>query len=377
MINRRKLLVQALKLLIAAALVVWLYLKIQWNDTHVDGELRRGFLTILSTANKPLLLGALACFLMPVLILSVRWWYLLRIQRIHIPLRESVRLTFLGTFFNYIVPGTVSGDLVKAWYVAKHTHRKAAALISIFVDRVVGLVEFAILPVIVMTIMFSAGAINAQNWHDRFRTPTIVVGVVLAGAAAALSVLLIPGLRRLLRLGELAHKIKPIREHLPVAAEAAEIYRSQIGSLVKALAVTLGGQAFFITGIMLTGLSMGLVGQSEGLVPWFQFFLYVPLIYIIAAVPITPGAAGVAEAFYLLFFKAFGLADTEILAMALVSRLLPMLVSLPGLFVYLTGTKMPKAADMQAEMAEGEGAGQAAFADQQQVAEEVQGRRES
>jgi uncharacterized membrane protein YbhN (UPF0104 family) len=114
-------------------------------------------------------------------------------------------------------------------------------------------------------------------------------------------------------------------------------------SLLKALGVTLGGQAFFITGIMLCGLALRLP------VPPFQYFLYVPLIYIIAAVPISPGGLGVAENCYLLFLGGFA-GSTEILSLAAVARLLPMICSLPGLVIWMRGPRLPKANQIQAQM---------------------------
>jgi len=300
---------------------------------------QRGFRRTLASADRMLLAAAFALFGVPVIILAVRWWYLLRIQRIDIGLWESVRLTFLGTFFNFVVPGLVSGDLVKAWYASRHTDRKAAALLSVFVDRVVGLLEFAILPAVVMAVMFAVGVGDLR----RLAVPAAMVAVVLASVAASLAVLLSPGLRRVLHLSKVIARL-PLQRQIALAGQAATLYRRRLGALVKALGLTFGGQTIFITAIMLTGLSLALP------VPWYQYFLYVPLIYIIAAVPISPGGLGVAEAFFVTFFSPAGAAPSEILALALMVRLIPMIWSLPGLVVALTGPKRPPAADIQAEL---------------------------
>lgn len=335
--------VVVVKLAVAAALLYWAFHNFRLHDyADSSGQLQRGFITIISQSRWWLLPPATLCFLAPILILSIRWWYLLRIQQIHLSIGQAVRLTFLGTFFNYVVPGTVSGDLVKAYYVARHTHRTAAVLVSVFVDRVVGLVEFAILPVVVMGGMLLAGAITPENFRQRFFWPVVVVGVVLAGSAVFGVVLLSPRVRGLLHLRQLAQRL-PLGEHLAVAAEAANVYRSRLPSLAKALGVTLGGQAFFITGVMLCGLALRLP------VPAFQYFLYVPLIYIIAAVPISPGGLGVAENCYLLFLGGFA-GSTEILALAALARLLPMICSTPGLVVAMSGPHLPKMSQMQAQM---------------------------
>lgn len=339
----RKALVLALKLGVAVVLL-WLVLrKVQWEDftQTVNGRevAYRGFCSTVASADWRLLALSVAAFLAPLFMLSVRWWYLLRIQQIHISFIESVRLTLLGQFFSYVLPGTVSGDVVKAYYVSRHTDRKAAALVSVFVDRAVGLLEFALLPAAVMAVMAAAGAdLSSMRW------PAAVVGVVLLAVAGGMGVLLSPRLRAMLRLGRLL-SFGRLRQHVEVAAEAANLYRRRIGALLKTLGITFGGQAFFITGVMLAGLSLHLP------VPWHQYFLYVPLIYIVAAVPISPGGWGVAEISFGLCFRRFfpdpEAAASPLLALALVARLIPMLLSLPGLAVALRGPRMPSA-EMQA-----------------------------
>ena len=153
----RKILIIVIKFAVAAGLL-WLVLrKVHWNDytSAVEGETvaLRGFKTTVMSANPYLLAAAFVCFFLPLIVLGVRWWYLLRIVRVRIPLGEAIRMTLLGEFYNCVIPGTVSGDLVKVYYVAKHTDRKAAVLVSAFTDRVVGLFEFAILPAVAMAVM--------------------------------------------------------------------------------------------------------------------------------------------------------------------------------------------------------------------------------
>ena len=299
----------------------------------------RGFARTLASARPVLLAGSVLLFLLPVFVLAVRWWYLLRILELRIPLWEAVRLTFLGTFFNYVVPGMVSGDLVKAYYLSRHVPRKAAVLVSVFVDRVVGLLQFAVLPAAVMAGMLLAGAGPTQ----RLALPAAMVAVVLLGVVVSLALVLSPRARSALGVDRLLSRL-PIQGHLEVMAEAGHLYRRRLGGLLKALGITSGGQAAFITAIMLAGMSLSVP------LPWYQYFLYVPLIYIIAAVPISPGGLGLTETFYVAFFVPAGAAASEVLALALVARLIPMLCSLPGLVVALTGAKLPPREQIRAEM---------------------------
>jgi len=53
---------------------------------------------------------------------------------------DSLRLSFVGTFFNLVIPGAVGGDLVKAAYLARMNLPRTQAIATLLIDRVVGLV---------------------------------------------------------------------------------------------------------------------------------------------------------------------------------------------------------------------------------------------
>lgn len=70
----------------------------------------------------------------------VRWYFLIRALDLPFPLRNAFRLGLVGTFWNTFLPGSVGGDLVKAYAIAQgHPERKAAAVSTVIADRLVGL----------------------------------------------------------------------------------------------------------------------------------------------------------------------------------------------------------------------------------------------
>jgi uncharacterized protein (TIRG00374 family) len=376
----------AAKLLLAAALLALVFHKVHWGDyvvladgsepevARVQGDslevqsgrwwwssrftvsadqcrpiagsttiVRRGFVTSVAELDKLLLLGACGGFVVSVLVIAVRWCFLLRLLDIRIRLWECVRLTFLGQFFNTVVPGTVGGDLVKAYFAAKHTPRKAAALVSIFVDRVLGLAELTLLGGVMLIVTLAAGLAPAAD----LKFAIITVPVVVALLVVSFALLLSARLRRALHLQKLYSRL-PIAHHFAAAGEAATMYRRRLGSLLKAVAITFGGHLVWIGSISLIGMSLNLD------VPLYKYFLYVPLIYIIGAVPLTPGGVGIIEGLYVKFFAPAS--PSAVVAMALIARLIPIFWGLPGLWVYLRGARVPKAAAMEAELAQDESA---------------------
>jgi uncharacterized protein (TIRG00374 family) len=70
---------------------------------------------------------------------TLRWQVLLRTQGAILPFSRILKLNLVGAFFNIALPGAVSGDFVKAVYVAKQFKDKRAAVFgSMLFDRILG-----------------------------------------------------------------------------------------------------------------------------------------------------------------------------------------------------------------------------------------------
>lgn len=96
---------------------------------------------------------------------------------------------------------------------------------------------------------------------------------------------------------------------------------------------------FIVAAFVLSVMSVGISLEIE--LAWHQYFLYIPLIAILAAVPVTPGGVGVMEQLFLYFFSAAG-DPSKILAMALLYRLVLLLCGLPGAVIFLISDKISR-----------------------------------
>lgn len=90
-----------------------------------------------------------ACAAMGLMLTIVRWWVLARALALPLPPREALRLGLLGYFFNTLLPGSIGGDLVKMAAVVRTQDRRTAAVASIMIDRIIGLVGIVLLVVLV------------------------------------------------------------------------------------------------------------------------------------------------------------------------------------------------------------------------------------
>ena len=325
----RSALIIAAKVLVAAALLGWVISQVAWHS----------FIAAVAGIHAGGLCCALAGFAVALLLTAVRLCYLVRLQDISISLWEVVRLTFLGQFFNMVMPSTVGGDLVKAYYVAKHTPKKASVVVSVFVDRMTGVAGLTVMAAIVLV----ATAAGDLGGVEKLRRSAIAVAAAVAAIALAMTFLLSGRFRRLFHLQKLYSRL-PIAHHISAAGEAARVYARRPGSLARALMITFCGQIVWVGSIAMIGKSLSLP------IPWYDYYLYVPLIYIIGAVPIAPGGLGLLEVAYRAFFVTAVVAPGQVLALALIARLAQMFWGLPGVVVAVTGARVPAARAMQAEL---------------------------
>ena len=83
--------------------------------------------------------------LLGVMIAFLRWFGLVRLQGIQIPLADSLRLSIVGGLFNLIIPGAVGGDLVKAAYLSRMDIPRTRVIASMVIDRLLGLLGLFLL----------------------------------------------------------------------------------------------------------------------------------------------------------------------------------------------------------------------------------------
>jgi glycosyltransferase 2 family protein len=82
-------------------------------------------------------------FVLCVAVLAIqyaRWYVLVRALDLPFTVGGAFRLGLVGTFYNVFLPGSVGGDFVKAYFIARGApDRRAAAVATVVIDRIVGL----------------------------------------------------------------------------------------------------------------------------------------------------------------------------------------------------------------------------------------------
>jgi len=333
------------RFLVMAGLVAYVVRQVEWSDT--DGGRVAGIRTIaLRLAEHwELVLAAFGVMLLQSPLGAVRWRLLLRVQGIHITFLESLRLTYIGWFFNTWMPGATGGDFIKAYYIAKQTHHKPEAVTVVFLDRVIGLVSLAMLGAI--AVLISAG-------DERLRVAQTIVVSFLALAVLGSGLFYSRRMRRLVRLDRLLSRL-PLRHIVERADRALFIYRHHKAAVATAILYSWGAQAVSVLAIW--WLATGLGSRAA----WYHFLLNMPVVWIGWSLVPVPGGFGVAESLAQHLFGPSVLggaagplpaaeAATLALAMILALRLVQGVVSLPGAVFYLVRRTAVSPREMRVEM---------------------------
>lgn len=233
-----------------------------------------------------LLVGLLASGI-PIVLITVRWQFLLRTQQLRPSFSRLLGITFIGYFFNAFLLGSTGGDLMKAWYVARETpEARTRAAFSILIDRVIGL-----------TMLASAGLAGVLWQWPRFaaradlqRIPLVLGAPLLLVAATVAAVVWLPPRR-------LPQRFQP-------GLTAARQYLAAWPQTVAAAAITVP--------VHLVSFYAGFaIAQALHLnVTYAEICVVLAVMFFAISVPVSVSGHGVREGILLLLFQLFAIGET-------------------------------------------------------------------
>lgn len=318
-----------LKLAVVAALLWWLV---------QSGKLDFGQLGEV-VQNPTIVVANVALWSLGYVVLGgFRWWLLLRGLDLEMPFIRTLRLQLIGFFFNTAMPGAVGGDIVKAVYVIReqHSQRKTPAMLTILIDRVVGLVGLFVL----------AGlSIGYMLEREALRPLALFVGVGLLGFAVGAAVLFYPFPEGKDPIARLLSAKLPGFSLLHSIYQAARSYRRRKRVLLAAVGISMVIQ---VGGLLYAWyLTQTLTSQTPAigeLVPIYTIGV------MTTALPLAPGGLGVGHvAFDRLFHLAGLTGGANVFNVMVLGQLI---LNLFGFIPYvLHRTKLPDMAELQSELA--------------------------
>lgn len=288
------------------------------------------------------LLLAILCFCVGLCLIGFRWWVFMRAQKICVPLLLAIKLTFLGQFFTNFMPSAVGGDLVRAWYISKHTEKRLQAAIGVAADRLMGLAGTIILAFssFILFMRDKEGFFQVDKKENPLKTffynHPIPGYWFLIGGFILLGIFIL--FAKIVDLRKFFNKLKTAIVHLfQQTSQVLLIYVRHPWILLFGLSISILMQ-------MLVIFSFWLIGRDLDMqTPIHYYFVFFPMMWIVGALPLSIAGIGILEGGLVLLFVRFAGASKDLVtALALCQRLAWIIGSLPGMVVHLMGAHRRK-----------------------------------
>lgn len=297
-----------------------------WALRLVDlDSLRR----VLGGASPPWILAGVGLFFLSQMGCIARW-------RLLAPAHPSVKWPFLADsffvaqFFNIFLPTTIGGDVIRGYDLIKATGEWKGSLASILVDRLIGFTG-SVLMASAAWALFPAARLDPV-----VRTAFTVMWGLLAAAFAVL------GSRRVLRtmlrpfskigLGTLGAHAKQFQEAL---RERLWNPRRMLGALGLSAIVQLVWILVF----------SAVARALHASVPLLYLVLAVPIIMMIAQIPVSLNGWGVREGATVLLLGRMGVPAAEALSLSLLCAVIPLLSGAAGAALFLARRRKKRPRD--------------------------------
>lgn len=251
---------------------------------------------------------------------SVQWWILLRNDGIAIPWRQSFSFYFVGLFFNNFLISQVGGDMFRMVDVKRYSQKGASAVSSVFVDRMLGLLVMSSMTILATPWLFFQESINR-----RFLIP---VGLLVAGWFFILFLLLNK---------KAARPFARMLDRVPgrLVFRGRDVYHNihRFGNRGKWLLwpVTLAFGVQFLR--ILTHYYLGLAVGIQ--VPLIYYFMFIPVIAIMASLPVSLGGLGMREQTGVVLFGLVGVVAVQATAMELMAYIISVFTTIPGGMIFV------------------------------------------
>jgi glycosyltransferase 2 family protein len=265
---------------------------------------------------------------MTILLAMIRWQMVLRVPGLYLGAGRTAEISLVAHFFNSFLLGSTGGDLMKAYYAGRETHhKKTEAVVTVFVDRLIGLWALLLFGGIMMipnlTLLFR---------HERLRALALLILAMLAGCSLIVGLAFWGGISRTWSGARVWLRRLPRGDWLERSLNSCRLFGKEPWLLIRTLSLSMILNVVCVFQIMV--LSWGLHLP----IPPAALFVAVPMIICISAIPITPSGLGVRENLFVFILAdpSINVAGTSALSLSLLAYAGSLFWSLVGGIVYLT-----------------------------------------
>lgn len=249
-----------------------------------------------------------------------RWVLLLRASATPVAFGTAARIFLISSFVGSFLPAGVGGDAARAWSLGRHTAHNSAALASVAVDRLLGVIAIILLGTVGALIWTRAEESDLPGW-----ILLLAVGVAVGTVAALWADRIV---QRVLYPGWRASQPGRILLRL---ADAVARYRRTPGVLASVLCLSLLVQVLRVLQAYVLGLGLGIE------VPFTYYLVFMPIGLLVLLLPLSVSGFGLPQGVIVWLLRPRGVADELSFALSTLIVLSGIAGNLPGAWLYLKG----------------------------------------
>ena len=260
---------------------------------------------------------AVVLFFIGILPVAFRLRFVIQVHDTKLSVATTYYVSLIALFFNNVLPSSVGGEMMKAYYLYKDSKGSVSVFSAVVVDRLFGLITMLLISV--STIFFFD---SAQGSHK------IMGSIVMLAATTATLAIFIFNKKIVDMLCQLHIPLLPaiFIEKIKEIYRAMYEYREHKGIFGRCIILTLVGQITYIVVNYLLARSLAID------IPLTFFFFFVPILLLMGVAPSVNGI-GVREATFLFYLTEFTTPE-KALALSLLTTFFMILVGLISGVIY-------------------------------------------
>ena len=310
--ENKKLILLLVRIVISVSLIVFL-VKTQFKDI-------RSALEIIKSVNKPLLILSLSTHIFGIWITAVRWNTLLGTQKVKLGTTTLTLTVLIGFFFNNFLPTSIGGDVFRTYDAAKKANIPIETSASIIiVERFSGIISASTYAIIALFLGFTAIG------NRSFIIPVIIFFIICIIIAFFI---LNPSMFRLNKLINRIKFLKKVKEKLANIYFTFLSFKKFKWVLVRVMIYSFLLQFAVILNYFLAAKSLGINLNLTA------FIFIVPVVTIIAMVPISIGGIGIRENTLVFIMTAMGVGSEQAALCALLIFSMLIFIGIIGGIIY-------------------------------------------
>ena len=303
-----------IRALVTAIVLILLFRKISFSET----------LATLSRLRIDYAMAVLALVALDRVVMIWRWIILIRATGQCIAAKSAVWIYLVSAFIGSFLPAGVGGDAARAYSLARRTSEGSAAVASVAVDRLLGLLS------LVIVAAFGLLAAPDGGPATSLRGPLLAVCLV---ATALLAALLWTDRWLFGASGRGSAAVMKF-------ASAVGQYRNHRSALAVVLCLSIAVQLLRIGQAWLLGRGIDID------VPFSYYLMFMPVGLIALMLPISVNGFGVPQGVIVWLLRPVGVASADAFALSTLIVLSGIVANLPGAWLYL---RAERPSDAQAE----------------------------